>query len=229
MRAAYYKGVRLWEALQEMPPWAQRTGSMDHEGVRQRNKKANPQSPNFERSIKVRCVVEERSENAVAGYRTGVSIENTLLDVEDRLRDVATSDGWLAYCDEHTKQAAVSGNETAGSNVEVAIGATGGGWVPAAGELVLFRNPVSNAGFVTTILSVGAGTIFADLEEALTSSWDVVRVDRAFPDCVYVSMDGGAARDESDPELDRKEVTYTFACYGDPLIPSASFLDHDTT
>lgn len=229
MRAAYYKGVRLWECLQEMPAWATRTGEKDHSGVKQRNKKANPQSPNYERPCEVRCVVETRSEDAVSGYRTGTAIENTLLDVEDRLRDVSTTAGDLCFCEDHERAAAISGNETAGSNVVVNHGTPGGGWTPAVGELVLFRNPSTGEGFYEIIEAVGAGTVTCDIDSNLTSSWDMVRVERVFPQAVYERMTKARVRDESDPELDCREVTYTFTIYGDPVLPAASLIDHDTT
>lgn len=229
MRAAYFKGVRLWEALQEMPAWAARTGAKDYEGVRQRNKGANPQSPNYERACDVRCVVEERAPNAVSLYETGTAIENTLLDVEDRLRDVSTTAGDLCFCEDNARKADVSGNETAGTAVVVGHGTPGAGWTPAVGELVLFRNPSSGAGFHSTITAVGAGTVTCDLDANLTSSWDMVRVERVFPDAVYERMTKAGVRDESDPELDCREVIYTFTIYGDPVLPTASLIAHDTT
>lgn len=229
MRAAYFKGVRLWEALQEMPAWASRTGEKSHSGVRQRNQAANPQSPNFERPVEVRCVVEPRTVDAVSGYETGTAIENTLLDVEDRLRDVSTTAGDLCFCEDNTRKADISGNETAGANVVVNHGTVGGGWTPATGELVLFRNPSTGAGFYAVIEATGAGTVTCDLDENLTSSWDMVRVERVYPEAVYERMMKGGVRDESDPELDAPDVKYYFTVYGDPVVPSSSLIDHDTT
>lgn len=226
MRTAYFKGVWLWEVLQDMPGWAMRTGAKDHEGVRQRNKASNPQSPNFERPIKVRCSIELRDLDAVSGYEIGTAIENTLLDVEDRLRDVATTEGDLCFCENNERKAAISGAETAGANVVVNHGTAGGGWVPAVGHLVLFRNPITNAGFYSVIEGVGSGTMTCDLDEDLSSDWEVLRVERVFPSCTYDSMDGGQARDDNDPERDRDEITYSFTCYADPVLPSASLLAH---
>jgi hypothetical protein len=226
MRAAFFKGVWLWEVCERVDGWAKRGGSMEHEGVRQRNKLANPQSPNFDREVKVPCSIELRDEDSVASYELGTAITNTLLDVEDRLRDVAGSAGDLTYCEDKDRVAAVAGAESAGSNVVVDIGTPGGGWVPAAGQLVLFRNPTTNAGFHSVIGAVGGSSITCDLEQDLSSAWEVLRVDRVFPECVYQTMDGGEPRDESDPERDRKEVTYTFDCFGDPVVPSASLLAH---
>lgn len=226
MEAAYFHGVRLFEAVQEMPGWASRTGEKDFEGVRQRNKKANDGSPNFERPVRVRCYVEERAFDAVSGYATNTAIENTLLDVEDRLRDVAmaTGQGPLSYTEDSRRRATIGAGASAGAGVVVTIGTPAGGWTPAVGHLVLFRNRTTNAGFTSEITAVGVGTITCTLTSAITTSWEVLRVDRIFVSAVYETMDGGSPRDENDPRLDRKDVSYSFSVYGDPLMPSASLL-----
>jgi hypothetical protein len=224
MRAAFFKGVRLWEALQEMPAFASRTGEKAHSGVRQRNQKANPQSPNFERPCDVRCVVEVRVEDIAPGYETGTVIENTLHDIEDRLQDASFTAGDLCFCEDDGRVATITNSETAGPNVEVEHGTPGEGWVLAVGELVLFRNPTTGAGFHARIEAVGSGTVTCDLEQDLSSAWRMVRVERVLPEAVYERMSKVGVRDESDPEVDCREVHYLFTIYGDPVKPTASVL-----
>lgn len=229
MRRAFWKGVWLWEALQEMPGFAERGGELEFEGVRQDWKHANPESPCGVRPLSVRCVVEEKDVDAAPGYETATAIENTLHAVEALLLANWTSAGPLCYCENHERKAAISGDETAGSNVTVNIGSPGGGWVPATGELVLFRKKTTGEGFTSVIESVSSGVIVCDLEQNLSNSWEVVRVERVFTEVVYRTMQRAGPRDESDPQRDVREVTYQFSGYGEALVPTASVLAHDAS
>lgn len=229
MRKAYHFGVELWEALQEMPGFAERNGDAEHEGVRQGYKTANPESPNASRPIDVVTVVEERAVNAATGYETATAIENTLHAVETLLLARWLELGPLCYCENHERVAAVSGNETAGSNVTVGHGTPGAGWVPAAGEYVLFSKPTTGGGFTSIIESVGAGTVVCDLTANLTSDWVMRRVERVFTDVMYRRMSHAPARGPDDPQRDISEVTYVFTGYGQVLTPTATVLAHGAT
>lgn len=230
MRAAYWKGVRLWEALQDFPDaFAERGGELEHEGVRQDWKLPNPQSANASRPLEVRCVVEERTADAAAGYETGTALQNTLHDVERLLIANWTTPGPLCYCENHERKAAISGNEAAGANIVVNHGTPGGGWTPAVGEKVLFRKKTTGEGFTSAIEAVGAGTVTCDLESALTSDWEMVRVERILTEVVYLSMGRSPARGADDPERDVPEVTYRLRGYGAAEYATASVLAHDAS
>ncbi len=109
----------------------------------------------------------------------------------------------------------------------MAIGAAGGGWVPAGGRYVLFRKPSTGAGFVTAIIGVGSGTLTADLAEDIDATWDVVDVRIAIPDVQYQSLDPGRP-DDGGHERWRPRVVYRFTGGGEPLIAAADIPAHDT-
>lgn len=229
MRAAYHHGVLLWEALQEITGWAERGGSMEHEGVRQLRKKANPQSPNFGRPVVVRTVVEERSETVAPGYETETALDNTLYAVEARLMAVADEKGPLVLCENDARVASVSGSVSPAAGATVSHGTPGGGWTPAAGDLVLFRRPDTNEGFTSTIQSVGSGTVVCTVTVALTTAWRMVRVERVYADAVFRGMSKSLRRGADDPGLDVAEVSYRFEVFGAVTSPSASVLAHGAT
>lgn len=226
-RAAFFKGVRLWEVCQTMPGWASRGGSSEHEGVRFTYAHSNPESANFRRPIKVRCVVTPQT--IPSGYSGDVVIENTLLDVEADLISVASSWGDLSYSANEEQRADVTTGAASGSNRTVTMAARGGAWTMATGHLILFRKASTGAGFVTTIENVTGDDIVVDLSATIDNTWEAVRIHRAFSSVQYQDMDGGAPRDESDPEIDRKEVVYNFVGYGAATLPSATLLARDDT
>ena len=137
------------------------------------------------------------------------------LDVETHLRRNAKSLGPLSYCLDDERKANVAGSYPAGLAV-VAIGAAGGGWVPAGGRYVLFRKPSTGAGFATAIIGTGVGTITADLAEAIDASWDVVDVRIVIPDVQYQTLDPGRP-DDGRHECWRPRVVYRFLGGGEPL------------
>lgn len=227
MRAAYHFGVRLWEEALDVPGFAERSGAMEYEGVRRTRKGANPESPNVERPVSVRCAVRERAQGAVAGYETGTAIDNTLYTVEAALIGQMGALGPVALTEDESRRAAVAAGASAGAAVVVTIGTPGGAWVPAAGHLVLFRRKSTGEGFTATIASVGAGTITCLLPQAITTAWEVLRVDRVFASCAYRTMERSPIAGADDPELHVPEVTYRFACFGAVTVPTASVMDHD--
>lgn len=229
-RAAFYKGVRLWEVAQVTPGWAARGGSSEHEGVRQTYAHANPESPNFKRPIKVKCVVTPQTLPQTYAKRGDVVIENTLLDVEEDLIGVSTGLGHLSYSMDEEQRAAVTTGAASGNNRTVKMATRAAGWTLTTGQLVLFRKASTGAGFVTAIENVSGDDIVVDLAATIDSTWAGVHVQRAYVDVQFLGMDGGGPRDmESDPEIDRKEVTYEFVGYAGVLLPSATLLSRDAT
>lgn len=229
MRAAYWKGVRLFEALQEAPAWAERTGSSDHEGLHQTYKTSNPESPNLERPITVKTVVEERSEQ-VSTYEIQDSIENTLHAVEALLIANMTVLGPLSYAPNDLMRASITTGHTAGTAQVVVIAAAQGGWAPATGQMVLVRNASTGHGFTTTITVSGSNITLALIPEDVgNSGWEMIFIVRSVASVQFQRMDGGKARGADDPQRDRNEVTYEFKGYGAVSYPSGSLLSGYTT
>lgn len=224
MRAAYFKGVRLWQVFQDWYPWAARTGEGSHDGITQDFVYLNPESPNFLRDPVVECVIEPTEDHA--DLDTLSTLDVLCLDVETHLRRNAKSLGALSLCQDDERKANVGGSYAAGLRT-VAIGACGGGWVPAANRYVLFRKPSTGAGFVTAIVGTGSGTITADLAEAIDSTWDVVDVRIVIPDVQYQTLDPGRP-DDGGHECWRPKVVYRFLGGGEPLIAAADVPAHDT-
>ena len=223
-RACYFKGVRLWEVFQDWYPWASRTGEGGHDGITQDWVYLNPESPNFLRDPVVECVIEPIEDHG--DLDTLATMDVICLDVETHLRQNAKSLGHLSYCLDDDRKANVAGSYAAGLRV-VAIGAAGGGWVPAGGRYVLFRKPSSGAGFVTQIIGTGTGTITAMLAEDIDATWDVVDVRIAIPDVQYQTLDPGRP-DDGGHERWRPRVVYRFTGGGKPLIAAADIPAHDT-
>lgn len=227
MRAAYHFGVRLWEEALDVPGFAERSGAMEYEGVRRTRKGANPESPNLERPLAVRCAVRERAQGATAGYETGTTLDNTLYTVEAALIAQMGALGPVALTEDEARRATVAAGASAGPAVVVSIGTPAGAWVPAAGQLVLFRLKSTGEGFTATVAAVGVGTITCLLPQAITTSWEVLRVDRVFASCAYRTMERSPIAGADDPELHIPEVTYRFQCFGAVSVPAASVLEHD--
>ena len=57
-RAAYWQGIRLWEVLQEIDPWADRTTDGLSQGVEKKYATRNADSPNFARQVRVTCAID---------------------------------------------------------------------------------------------------------------------------------------------------------------------------
>mgnify|MGYP001811874605 CR=1 FL=1 len=223
-RACYFKGVRLWEVFLDWYPWAARTGEGSHDGITQDWVYLNPESPNFLRDPVVECVIEPTEDHG--DLDTLATMDVLCLDIETHLRSNAKSLGPLSVCLDDERKAGVGGTYPAGL-APVAIGASGGGWVPAGGRYVLFRRPSTGDGFVTQIIGTGTGTITAELEEGIDATWDVVDVRIAIPDVQYQTLDPGRP-DDGGHECWRPRVTYRFQGGGEPLIAAADIPAHDT-
>lgn len=226
-RAAYYKGVRLWEVAQVTPGWAESGGESEHEGVRQTYAHSNPESMNFRRPLRIRTVVEPQT--LPSGYSGDVSIENTLLSVEADLISVAGSLGHLSYSMNETQRCAVTTGAASGNNRTVTLAARAGGWVTATGQYILFRKASTGAGFAAIIESVSGDDVVVDLTQTIDNTWGAIHVQRVYTEVRYRTMNGGEPRGEDDPEIDRKEVTYEFVGYGAVLLPTATLLSRDAT
>lgn len=234
-RAAYFKGVRLWEWFQEGDPWAQRTTMGVHEGLGRSWADRVPDSPNFDREIPIYCVVDQMAaESDLSGL---TSIENVLHDVEADLIANSKTAGHLSICDDPERKADVTGGPYSGDAAVVAHGAVGGSWSRQAGRYVLARNPASGEGFVAPIQAVDASAtdLTFDIPSgvSVTSAWDLVDVQRAYESCTYLRMHGGSARDSGMDSAEgdqwRATVTYFIACNGAVLMATAHIPAHDNT
>lgn len=222
MRAFHHKGVWLWEAAQEDPGWAVRTGEMEHEGVLQDYTYAEPRSMNMKREIRCSTVVEVKA--AAGGYEAGTCVRNTLHAVEALLLAQGRTAGDLSYAEDNSRRAQVAGSFGTGPQL-VTHGAVGGGWTRAAGQLLLFRKGSTGAGFVVSCTSVPDAThVQATLTEAIDATWEVMEVARVARRCVYLTMDGGSAQGQGGREDLRREVLYLFGGYGAVEVPTGSLL-----
>jgi hypothetical protein len=222
--AAFFKGVRLWEVLQEWKPPATRTGQGQHDGITQTYAKHNPESPNFVRNINVSTVVDPvEKADALADLEPGTHVLIALMRCEQHLIDVATTLGDLSWCQDVDERANVTGGPYAGP-ATLAIGhdTPGGGWVPAVNRLVLVRSP-GGEGFVATIQAVPGGTaVTVAIPDGVTvtSAWDIVNVQVNLPDCAYERMDYGARTVFHEGEW-RPAVDYSFVGNAAPEIATA--------
>jgi hypothetical protein len=234
-RAAYFKGVRLWEWLQEYEPWAQRTTSGTVEGVKQTHLYRNADSPNFDRSdFRVETVVEYME--AHSDLATLTTMEHALLDTEIDLIANATSEGYLSICDDPGRKVTVTGGTLTGDDAVVQHSAPAGGWTRTAGRYVLCRLPSSGVGFVTDIDAVdsgGANRLTLDIASGvtMTTSWEIVDVQTCWQYATFLRMHGGSAR-QSGPDSVmgaqwRRDVTYYFAVRGGTLINASHLPSHD--
>ena len=79
---------------------------------------------------------------------------------------------------------------------------------------------------MASIDGTGAGTITADLEQEVTSDWDIVNVQAYFDDAWYESMDKGepSIMDRSD---EWRDVRYYFGATSNAVYSSAHAIDMD--
>lgn len=235
-RAAYFKGVRLWQWLQEPEPWAQRSVLHTHDGLAQTYVTYVPDNPNFSREVKVDTVVAYAA--ATSDLSPITSVEHVLLDVEADLIANAAGEGPLCICDDPARTAAVGGT-TAGDGTAkvVAHGAAGGSWTRTVNRYVLCRNPATGAGFysiISAVDSVGTDvTIVIPNGTTITNAWDLVDVQTVYPYASYTRMHGGAARqsnvDSAEADQWRAEVSYWFNVRGAVVMASAHVPSHDNS
>lgn len=218
-KAAFYKGVRLFQNLQGWEPTpssesARRTGVLRSLG------EIVAESPNHFIDLSVLCAVRPVTASSPMDRQTTF---NVLMDqVLDRLISVNAALGPVAWCQDDTQYGTVSGSHSAGSSVAVAHGALGGSWVTAANRYVLFRNPDTGAGFVAIIQSRTSGSVTCDLEEAITSSWEIWNVQLHYPSMRFVTMSRGTPNVPSgDYHRTGPQVEYQFEGKGRVVVATA--------
>lgn len=235
-RAAYFKGVRLWQWLQEPEPWAQRTVEQTHDGIGQSHVTRTSNSPNFDREIKIETAIDYAA--ATSDLSPLTSFEHVLLDVEADLIAVATSEGPLCICDDPARKANVTNGPYVGAGAVqvVTYDATGGSWTPTANRYCLCRNASSGAGFYSIISAVVAATslsIVIPTGTTVTTAWDVVDVQTVYPYATYRRMHGGSAvasgADSAEASQWRSGVTYYFGHRGSVVMATAHVPAHDNT
>ena len=114
-KAVYFKGVRLWQHLRYWNAYANRTGEMAFQGVKQAGIHLNPESPNFNREITVHTTIEPVT--AIDDLSQQATVHAAILQKEVGLLAVSDSLGDLAWVEDITQKGSVSGAETAGAGV----------------------------------------------------------------------------------------------------------------
>ena len=233
-RAAYFKGVRLWQWLQEPEAWAQRTVEQAHDGIGQSHVTRTANSPNFDREAKIDCIVAYTT--ATSDLATLTTFEHVLNDVEADLITNSTGEGCLTICDDPARKANVTVGPYVGAGAVqvVTYDTIGGSWTPTVNRYCLCRNPSSGAGFYSIISAVVASTslsIVIPTGTTVTTAWDVVDVQTVYPYATYRRMHGGSARqsgiDSANGPQWRADVSYYFGVRGATVMAAAHIPAHD--
>ena len=216
-RAAFWKGIRLHQDAQGMLP-NPASVSGERDGVTRLFAKSVSGSPNWKVAIDVYTSVPE-----VTAYSDLNKQTTLMLRFQQQLSALiaaSKAEGDLSWCQDDTQTADVTGSFS-GSAATVTHDTPGGSWTPTTNQLVLFRNPTTGAGFVTTIDGTGSGSVTVDLDEAITTAWDMVYVQSCYPTTRFVTHSPGAPQNGAgDYSRTGNAVTYSFLSTADVEISS---------
>ena len=189
VKTSYFNGIRLWEVLKHWKPGSVRTGQARKQGTGKKRGKLMPHSPNHFYEILVHTAVNPVT--ALSGIGRQETFNLQMLQVQASLLNASGELGYLSWCQDNSEVLDVTGVTPPmaypGSGT---VTYSGSGFVAAAGQDVLFRNPTTGAGFCARLTSGGGGTLQAVLQEAITSDWEVIRVIFYFPGVNYLTMGG---------------------------------------
>ena len=221
MQAAFYKGVLLWQYLQEIDFPASRTDDPGYSGLRRKRRGSSPKSPGFGRQISVKCQVDPQAD--YDDLEAGATLLLGQVQLDDALIDVSDGQAHLSYAQNHEDVAQITGGPyAAGSNVPVSHDAFTSGWTAIAGRLVLLRSPATGAGFVTSIGTVGTGTLtLLETSEEITDAWEMIYVQGYWPEAVYLTTQHGSLSSAGKRQDWKPEVIYEFTT-GAALISAAA-------
>lgn len=228
MRGFYFKGCRLWERGEEWHSVPSRSDGSGALGARRKYATKSGHAPNWQREVVVTTIVEEVT--AQADLDQHDTLDVIARRIEERLIALSQTPGDLARVADVSQRANVTGGPySAGSGVVVSHDTPAGSWTPTAGRLVLFRNPSTRAGFVATISSTGSGTITCDLDEDVSTAWDVLPVVAVYPDVHFENVDPGRAELDRATDRWRPGLEFTFSSRSDSENATAHDVAMDDT
>jgi hypothetical protein len=223
-KVVYFNGVRLWENLKHWKPTLVRTGNARKGGVSRRLGKLNPRSPNFFYEVMVHTDVKPVAAYSDLGRQETFNLQ--MLQVQKDLVEQSNALGDLAWCQDDAEYVTVAAPigmpgtfPGAGS-----WGYTGAGYVPAAGQYALLRDPASGEGFVTLLTAAGAGVAAGTVKQTVTAGWEMVRIRFYFPDTAFVGMGGWETAVQAE-DRHAFDVTYAFEASAHPVYPAGYTMD----
>lgn len=212
MRAFYFGGIRLLDEGQKWSSSPARGSEIVNVGVRRTYARPDPYSANFTRGLRVVC--RHDLVTAYSDMNEADTLDAKLMQHEAALIAMSRSNADVSRVPDDTRNVAVTGNAATGPQA-VPVGVPAGGWVPTPGRLVLFRNPTTGAGFVTSVTSYVANSLGASLALPVTNAWEVLDVVAVFPEAMFLRMEqGGISVDQRTDEW-RPEIAYEFVTASD--------------
>jgi hypothetical protein len=224
-KAAYFKGVRLWQNAQSFPP-PQTSGNAGRvTGVtRQFGRLQDEGSPNFFLDLEVPCSI--RPPQNVHADMDDQDAHN--IELHECVGNLifqsmpALPLGDLSWCPDDTHTADVL-NGPYPPGQDVAVGITAPGWTPVTGRLVLLRDPTQNGGdgFCAKIKATdGASVISVDTPREVGVGWEVIDVTMFYPSCKYERQAFSAPNiGGGDRHRTGTGATYSFTGAAYPVIP----------
>lgn len=208
-KVVYFKGVRLWENLKHWKPRPVRSGNSRKMGTSRRLGKLNSRSPNFFYEIDVHTDVKPVTALTGLGYQETFNLQ--MIQVQKDLIENGNSLGDLCWCQDDSEFVSVSGPPANPGSFPGAgvLPYTGSGYVPAAGDYVLLRDPASGAGFAMLLTAGGGGTLAGTFKEEVSVGWEVVLIRFFFPDCAFVTSGGWDTAQQAE-DRHAFDVTYAF-------------------
>lgn len=207
-KVAFFNGHRLWQDLKHWKPTPVRAGPARKMGLARRLGTLNAKSPNYFYEVSVHTSVHPVTAVSDLGRQETFNLQ--LLQVMENLIEASTEPGYLSWCQDNTEYVTVSGVTPPGSYPGAgAFTYTGAGFVPAAGQDVLFRDPTSGAGFCARLTAGGAGSGAAPFAEAVAIGWQVVLVRYYFPTACFVTLGGWDTATQAE-DRHAFDVTYQF-------------------
>lgn len=244
---AFWKGVRLWQYAKCLRVQPAPAGAISPKpGLSRRRARLDSRSPSFAYQIMVPCWAPSISGDhggsraALSGMGRQVTrqvyVSKTLEFLIDNSGGTA-GPGYLAWIEDESEYLTVAAPASGGTTVQVQY--SGAGFAPATGNLVLFRNKTTGAGFVTTVTATAAGptriTVNLQRHSAerdpatgepvaedvdVTTDWTIHKVAYYYDKVAFASM--------SDPEVPTQvedkaifNIAYQFLSEGGILYPSA--------
>lgn len=248
--AAFWKGVRCWQFAKCLRVQPQPGALQPKVGLDKVRARIDARSPNFVYQILVPCWMRAvDGDNGVAslsGQGRQVTRQIYMGKTLEFFVDNAQALGQLAWVEDTSDVLAVAAGASGGTDVDVTY--TAATYDPSAGDLVLFRNPNTGEGFVTTITLVGAKppyTMRVNLQRPtvarntstgepvmedvdITTDWEILKVSYYYDKVAFSSM--------SDPEVptmvEDKTVlncAYTFMAEAGIVYPASLSPDFTTS
>lgn len=212
----FWKGLRLYHSLGD--GWEPEEGSEvgTASGVTRKYRSRVFDSPNWEFQIQVPCWFDQLT--PISGLSARDTLHLALAQIKKDFISHTGESGPLSWCHDSTRKGDVASSAVAGLRV-IPLASLGGSWTPTAGRLILFRDPSSGEGFVTSIVSYAAPNVTCNIPVNIDTGWDVYDITFYWPECQYLGMSQGSPGDATDSH--RPRVIYRFGNNADPVIPSA--------